>query len=947
MPGTPPRIAGVFAGRYAIERELGRGGTSVVHLARDNRNGRPVAIKVLRPELAESVTADRFLREIKLNERLNHPHILPVLDSGTHEGLLFFVLPHMEQGTLRDRLKRDKQMPLTQVVEITRTIAAALTHAHKNGLIHRDVKPENILFTSGQACLGDFGIARALERSIDDPTTSTGFVRGTPPYMSPEQIGGGKYDGRTDIYSLGCVVYEMLAGMLPYVGPTPESVNVQKLTQPPRPLRVYRAGVPRAVEEVLATALAMSPADRYQTAIEFADALAAAALQPVTRTVPRADSLDRRKLWIGGSIVAAGIIGLLAWQFSKASAASLDPNRVVVFPLAATATRLQQSGAAGEDAATMVASALDGAGPLRAVDGWPLLQPQQRDTIRLLTPAAAARIAGAQRSGRYVTGRVLESGDSTFVFLDVWDTDSVGVIGSARVAGVGTDLWRVTLRAVNELLPRLIPGAPRGAIAEWQDRNPAAIASFLVGEAAFRRAQFATALDKYRDALRIDSSFALAAIRGAQAATWTHRPEEAAAFVKLARRAKLPARYAHFANAYGAYLEGNADSTIAELRAALAADPAMAVAWAQLGEAYTHLLPTVGSPDSLAADAFARAIALDSTATSALYHPIQIALRHGDLAGADRMMARFAAAHPDSVLARHVEIMHECIQKGAERVSWQSLAREQPFPLLNAAFSLAAGGAQLPCAGRAFAEILATDTARDNAADGRRWAALIGLVGTRLAQGRSSEASAAIDAFNTRWQYGTSLYLLAGPLDSAMAAGARRVARADSALYGPTFVRMPYTFRLWEMGQWKLHERDLSIADAVARELTSRADTSKDSMDKLLARSLSGRVALARGDTAGALRLLGDLVPTRRPSAEVQWHEMAAAPGERLLMAQLALARGDAERAIALSSVIDSPAAAIHLLFVPASLALRSEASRDDRRTRSEIRDRMAALRRK
>ena len=324
MDAASTVLSGLFAGRYIIERELGHGATAVVYLARDQQRGHAVAIKVLRPDLAESVGADRFLKEIRLNQRLHHPHILPLLDSGRHDGHLFFVLPHMEGGTLRQRLEREKQLSVGDAVAITRTIANALTHAHEQGLVHRDVKPENILFTSNEACLGDFGIARALERSINDTATSTSIVRGTPPYMSPEQAGGNpSYDGRSDIYSLACVVYEMLAGMQPFVGPTPESVIAQRLMHPPRPLRVYRPTIPRQVEAVIEKALSITPADRFQTATEFADALLAA-----SRAV---DEPPRRRVswpWIAGGVaaLAAGAIVLGAVMARRGASPAFDPG---------------------------------------------------------------------------------------------------------------------------------------------------------------------------------------------------------------------------------------------------------------------------------------------------------------------------------------------------------------------------------------------------------------------------------------------------------------------------------------------------------------------------------------------------------------------------------------------------------------------------------------------
>jgi eukaryotic-like serine/threonine-protein kinase len=339
MNGTSTVRSGVFAGRYLIERELGRGGTAIVYLARDQQRGHPVAIKILRPEFAESIGAERFLKEIRLTQQLHHPQIVPVLDSGKHEGQLFFVLPHMEGGTLRDRLQRDKQLPLEEAVAITRSIANALGHAHEKGLIHRDVKPENILFTSTQACLSDFGIARALERSMDESTTSTSIVRGTPPYMSPEQASGEtSLDGRSDIYSLGCVVYEMLAGMQPFVGPTPQSVIAQRLIHPPRPLRTYRPGLSKAVETVLERALAITRADRYQKATDFADALDLAARTPDDPSrVASARRLRRVRygaVGAGAAVAVAGIVAaIMAWIAPRRVEAGIpegDPRRIAV-----------------------------------------------------------------------------------------------------------------------------------------------------------------------------------------------------------------------------------------------------------------------------------------------------------------------------------------------------------------------------------------------------------------------------------------------------------------------------------------------------------------------------------------------------------------------------------------------------------------------------------------
>ena len=277
-----------LAARYRLDRELGRGGMATVYLAHDLRHDRPVALKVLHAELAASMGAERFQREIKLAARLQHPHILTVHDSGeiTREGgapaILWFTMPFVEGETLRTRLLREGQLPLRDAIRIIRESADALGYAHSHGVVHRDLKPENILLTSEHALVADFGIARALGSSADR-LTGTGLAIGTPAYMSPEQAAGShEVDARSDIYALGCVLYEMLAGEPPFTGPSPMAIIARSISETPRPLHHIRETIPPAIDQVVATALAKAPADRYATASQFAQALAPEVLTPQT-----------------------------------------------------------------------------------------------------------------------------------------------------------------------------------------------------------------------------------------------------------------------------------------------------------------------------------------------------------------------------------------------------------------------------------------------------------------------------------------------------------------------------------------------------------------------------------------------------------------------------------------------------------------------------------------
>src|SRR5882724_5444834 len=282
MPDLLEGLQGALTGRYRFEREVGRGGMATVYLAQDLKHRRPVAVKVLHPHLAANVGADRFLREIEIAAGLNHPHILTLIDSGSADGLLYYVMPFVEGESLRGRLAREGRLPVGEAVELTRKVAGALAYAHARGVVHRDVKPENVMLHEGEAMVTDFGIAKALSGGTES-LTQTGMSLGTPAYMSPEQASGEhEIDGRSDIYSLGCLLYEMLAGEPPFPGPTAQAIIVRRFTESVRPVRALRPEVPEEVERALLRALARDPGERFAGAAQFAQALSTAG----TRTPP-------------------------------------------------------------------------------------------------------------------------------------------------------------------------------------------------------------------------------------------------------------------------------------------------------------------------------------------------------------------------------------------------------------------------------------------------------------------------------------------------------------------------------------------------------------------------------------------------------------------------------------------------------------------------------------
>jgi serine/threonine protein kinase/tetratricopeptide (TPR) repeat protein len=349
---VPATLQAALTGRYAVERELGRGGMATVYLAKDLRHDRPVAFKVLHPELAQALGPERFQREIRFAARLQHPHILTVLDSGEHGGRLWFTMPFIQGESLRERLLREKQLPVEDALRIAREAADALDYAHQQGIVHRDIKPENIMLTGRHALVADFGIARAVGASSAQKLTETGMAVGTPAYMSPEQATGEReLDGRSDIYSLGIVLYEMLAGEPPFGGATAQAMIARRFTETARPLRTVRETVPESVEEAVAKALAKAPADRFSTAGEFGKALEASlqpsrpltlttpAATPSSATIPTQPTVTRaRPRFRSAAVLAVGfLLGLgvlLGWlrKHNSGAAEASGIKRLAVLP---------------------------------------------------------------------------------------------------------------------------------------------------------------------------------------------------------------------------------------------------------------------------------------------------------------------------------------------------------------------------------------------------------------------------------------------------------------------------------------------------------------------------------------------------------------------------------------------------------------------------------------
>jgi serine/threonine-protein kinase len=929
------RIREAVADRYAVESELGRGGMAVVFLARDERYQRPVAIKVLRPELTASLVAERFLREIQIAARLQHPLIVPLYDSGGTADLLWYVMPFVEGATLRQRLRREQQLPVDDAVSIARDAAAALQCAHQHGIVHRDIKPENILLTGGHAIIADFGIARALTQAAG-PGTSSGVAIGTPAYMSPEQASGsGHIDERTDIYSLGCVLYEMLAGEPPFTGPTPQAVIARHVSERVPSLLIVRPGVPAGVAGVVERALAKTPADRFSSAQQFEVALARAARPSTAARMAWRARRGLRRLLLGAAVLLAAA---LIWRGVLAPRHTLDASRVIVFPLG-VGSQTQAGGSFGEDVATAVFTALGSTEYLSAADGWRLLDPRQRADTRLLAEKDVRRSALQGEARFALTGSILRA-DSVRGVINLYDAASDSTTSIPLVLPGDADPWTVGLHVAIALLPRLIPAGAPVDLRSLGERSPAAVARYLRGEQAYRRGRFREALDYYKDAVAADSGFALAALKGAQAAGWDRSDADARALIRtaLSRRELLSPRDREVAFGYRAYLAGEADTALRHFRAGLELARRRPEAWMALGEAYTHLVPDVGPLDSLAETAFRAARQLDSTFAPVLYHLTEIALRKGEVDEATRLLRQFRETEPDSTERAPLEIMLRCVRESPEHVDWRALVLRAPQWVVEAGRSLAVTGLHQPrCAEAAWRAVLANDTATGQA---WRWGAFTGLQSLLVATGRTADLR---DLLRRDTEFGPDrvgrLYILSAlagaPVEAEADSGARELRRVPGA--DPRGTRSAPSVALWHLGIWAAHRGRWAEAKAIADTL-ARMD------EPLMAKSVAARAALASGDSAAALRLLLEAVPnaTRTP---LQWQPWESLGGERMLLAALRFARGEYADSYRLAAGLDAQPVP-YLMYLPASLVLRLKAAERlaDTRAAEAMRRRLVAL---
>jgi TolB-like protein len=661
------RLRAALADRYLVERELGHGGMAIVFLARDIRHGRPVAIKVLRPDLAAALGGDRFLGEIQTAARLTHPHIVPLYDSGEADTLLYYVMPYLEGESLRDRLNRENQLALEDALQVAREVADALSYAHSMGVVHRDIKPENILFESGHAVVSDFGIARAISAAGGERLTETGVALGTPSYMSPEQAAGTRdLDGRSDIYSLACVLYEMLAGEPPFTGRTADSVVHQHLTAEAPLVSVIRPGAPPALARTLRRALAKTPADRFRTAVEFAEALAASGGAPAPGRRLGLPNRGRVVALVGG-VVVVGIAAFLVLRprplvLPAASVIAVTPFEPTVPDTALT--RL------GRDLVVTLSASLDGVGEIRTVDPLTILA-QADGPRRPYTRDAAAALARRLGAASVVHGSLLRVGGVVRLELGLFSTDPVAEVAHASVVASPHDFNALTDSVTWALLRGVWRARepPTPSLAGVTTNSVPALRAFLDGEGAMVDGRWRDAAGAFGRAIEADSTFWLAYRRRAYARQWVFdEPESLVVAAYRTHRAALPERERLLVEAE---LAESSSARGVLLNDAATRFPDYWPAAMEYADWLVHFGPLLGHSSAEALEALERSVALNPRLVPAWTHVFWMSAYQGDTAASGRALAALALRPASRDLwedSRVLRLLDQLLRTGEFRV---------------------------------------------------------------------------------------------------------------------------------------------------------------------------------------------------------------------------------------------------------------------------------------
>ena len=648
MADALDRLTAALADRYRIERELGAGGMATVYLAEDLKHHRKVAVKVLRGEIAATLGAERFSREISVAANLQHPHILPLLDSGESAGFFYYVMPYIEGESLRDRLARHGELPIHEAVRIVSEVADALTHAHARGVVHRDIKPDNIMLSGRHAMVTDFGVAKAVsEATGPHHLTSIGVALGTPSYMAPEQAAADPHlDHRVDIYALGILAYELLTGRPPFEGLTPQQVLAAHVTQVPDPVEKHRPGVSPALSAVVMKCLAKRAADRWQSAEELVQQLEplttpSGGMTPTqTRPTPAVSFRPRsRGMYLGAAALVAVVLGLGVWQpWNRSAGRALDPDLVAVLPfrVAGTDASLQYLRQGMVD---LLQTKLTGEGGPRAADARAVLA-AVRDAggteTEDISEEALATVARRIGAGKLLQGSIVGPPDHIVISATLLGMPGGRTITQTSVEGTKDSLFPLVDRLTAQLLA-LGAGASANQLSELTTTSLEALRAYLDGQAAYRRGAFDVATPTLTRAVQLDSTFALALSALVEASGWSGARIDMSRVERLAwqYRDRLSERDRLFLSIRlgSGYPEFTPwQQRIADREALTQRIPESAEAWYYLGDGLFHFGALADVPDieNRARLAFTAAVERDSLYGGPLAHLARLEAVAGD-----------------------------------------------------------------------------------------------------------------------------------------------------------------------------------------------------------------------------------------------------------------------------------------------------------------------------
>ena len=891
------RLNAALEGRYAIDREIGRGGAASVYLAEDLRHGRKVAIKVLRPAVAAQVGADRFLREITIAAQLHHSHILPLHDSGDADGVLYYVMPYIEGHSLRGRLAEDGRLGVAEAVRVLRDVVDALDHAHQRGVVHRDIKPENVLLSGRDAWVTDFGVAKVYSATSERPQDSTaGMALGTPAYMSPEQASADPHvDHRADIYALGVLGYELLTGTPPFTGRTPRQILAAHLTEIPEPIQDRRPDVPKTLAAILERCLAKEPADRWQSAAELMQYLESHVTPEGTTpqdTRPIAPvSAPRRRRTL--ALAAVGALALVAAFFAlRAPAASgLDANLLAVAPfdVLVPAQELWREGMVD-----VLSASLDGAGPLRSVS--PSVVISRWDGRA--DPASAQRLGRDLGAGLVVYGRIISTGeDSIRLAASLYDVGGRNVIGEVelrdQVANIDRLADSLAVRLMSDLSSRRGIGSVQ--LQSFGSTNPAALKAFLQGEHHYRSAGWDSARAYYARAIHLDRSFALAYSRMGRVHEWRKGGDRSVPYALragalnagLAPRESLlitvdsidAALYAFTGDTTGWSLLERLFGTLNFATDQYPLDPGV---WYRLGEARYHWGASAGISERLSLAAFERSVELDSSFAPAYIHLIELAAKLDGVTAGQRAIDAYLARQPAGQQPRGIALARELLGGG----TFTSESLDSALDVLSddALRSAAAVTARLPDSLEAAIQIARAAYRREQTEANQR-----SLAWTVAFHGKLLEAHALADPADVGL-YSELALLGTIPVDTASRVFAGWLFDREGegiwhalpwwAAHGEA-ASIDQAMRLWD----SLREKD-GLTPADTAEINHLVNTA------------GAYLALSAGDTTAALRRFAALQPW-------PWEPYYR---ERLTYARLLAAQGRDREAANLLDQIPVPA---------------------------------------